>query len=51
MLSFDFCYCSAAFSVKIIGRQNTREPAPVVLNDPGAYQASVPVQTDEVIDE
>lgn len=41
MLNFDFYYCSAAFTVKIIGRQNMREPAPIVLNDPAAYQASI----------
>lgn len=37
MLSFDFCYYSVTFSAEIIGHQNIREPAIVVLNDLGAY--------------
>lgn len=33
MLSFDLCYWSVSFSIKIIGHQDNREPAIVVLND------------------
>lgn len=37
MLSFDFCSYSVTFNAKIIGHQNIREPAIVILNDHGAY--------------
>lgn len=33
MLSFDLCYWSISFNIKITGHQTNREPAVVVLND------------------